>query len=289
MATKKAASKKSTTTTPKQTTTKVTTVKAVAAAKTPKKFNRNVFGQGRAPILGAFIAEFIGTFILATAAVLTKGEPLYIGFTAVAVVLMIGTLSGAHINPLVTVGAWATRKISGVRALGYVAAQILGAMLALVAMTAFIGAAPKADPQQAAMFTQQSAELFKVNPVDDAKVWYVFFAEMLGAAIFGFAFSSAMRAKRDRTAHAFGIGFGLFVAVMVASVIASFASTSGVVNPAIALTVGAIDWSALKLWSVLIYLVAPIIGGVLGFFLFDILRGENDGGDDHLLNDTYEK
>lgn len=287
MATKKAASKKSNTSTAKQTSTKVTTVKAVAAAKTPKKTNRNIFGKGRSPLLGAFIAEFIGMFILATAAVLTKGEPLYVGFTLVAVVLAIGTLSGSHVNPLVTAGAWATRKISGARALGYVAAQLLGATLSLVVMTAFIGAAA-ADSEQTSMFARQTAELFTVQPVDDAKVWYVFFAEMLGATIFGFVVSSAMREKRDRVAQAIGMGFGFFVAVMIASVAASYAGTSGIVNPAIAITVGAIDWTEIELWTILIYFVSPVIGGVIGFFLFDVLRGENDGGDDHLVKDSFE-
>lgn len=287
MATKKAASaKKSKPTTAKQTTTKVTTVKAVAADKRPKKSNVSAFGQGRSPLLGACIAEFIGTFILASAAVLTKGEPLYVGFTMLAVVLIVGTLSGAHINPISTVGAWATRKISNLRAIGYLVAQFLGATLALVGMTAFIGAAPKAEGQ-AAMYAQ-STELFKITPVADDKVWYVFFAEMLGALIFALAVSSAMRERRNRAAQAFTVGFGFMVALIIAGVAAGFAQTSGVINPALAITERAVDWTDIKLWSVLIYIVSPIIGGVVGFFLFDVLRGENDGGDDHLLKDSYE-
>ncbi len=286
MATKKAASAKKSTTKPKQSTTKVTTVKAVAADKKSRKVTSR-FGKGRSPLLGACIAEFIGTFILASVAVLTKGEPLYVGFALIAVVLLVGTLSGSHVNPLVTVGAWATRKINSPRALGYLIAQFLGAALALVVMTAFIGAAPQPDNSQASMFAQQTVDLFKVQPVDDAKVWYVFFSEMLAATIFGFAFSSAMREKRDRAARAFTVGFGYLVALIVASVLASYAATSGVVNPATAITVSAVDWTNVKLWSVLIYIVSPIIGGVVGFFLFDVLRDENDGGDDHLLKDEY--
>lgn len=288
MATKKAASAKKSTTKAKQSTTKakVTTVKAAAASKKTTRVASG-FGKGRSPLLGACIAEFIGAFILASVAVLTKGEPLYVGFALIAVVLLIGTLSGSHVNPLVTVGAWATRKINSSRAVGYLIAQVLGAALALVVMTAFIGAAPQPDASQNAMFAQQATELFKVAAVDDAKVWYVFFSEMLAATVFGFAFSSALREKRNRAARAFTIGFGYLTALILASVLASYAATSGIVNPALALTVGAIDWTNIKLWSILIYAVAPIIGGVVGFFLFDVLRDENDGGDDHLLKDEY--
>lgn len=289
MATKKTASaKKSKPTVAKQTKTKVTTVKAVAADATPATSSRSKtpkLFQGRSFILGAFIAEFIGAFILATAAVLTRGEPLYVGFTLIAVVLIVGTLSGSHVNPLVTVGAWATRKITGKRALGYVAAQVLGALLAFVVVSAFFNAAPEVS-QQAAMMGQQATEMFKSNPIPAGKEFYVFFAEMLGATIFALAMSSAIREKRNRAAQALTIGLGFFVALMIAGLTVSAVGGSVVVNPAIAFTVQAVSFTSLDLWAILSYIVAPIIGGTIGFFLYDVLRGESDGGDDKLLADT---
>jgi len=289
MATKKTASaKKSKPTVAKQTKTKVTTVKAVAADATPATSSRSKtpkLFQGRSFILGAFIAEFIGAFILATAAVLTRGEPLYVGFTLIAVVLIVGTLSGSHVNPLVTVGAWATRKITGKRALGYVAAQVLGALLAFVVVSAFFNAAPEVS-QQAAMMGQQATEMFKANPIPAGKEFYVFFAEMLGATIFALAMSSAIREKRNRAAQALTIGLGFFVALMIAGLTVSAVGGSVVVNPAIAFTVQAVSFTSLDLWAILSYIVAPIIGGTIGFFLYDVLRGESDGGDDKLLADT---
>ncbi|HCH34255.1 MAG: MIP family channel protein [Candidatus Saccharibacteria bacterium GW2011_GWC2_48_9] len=289
MATKKTASaKKSKPTVAKQMKTKVTTVKAVAADATPATSSRSKtpkLFQGRSFILGAFIAEFIGAFILASAAVLTRGEPLYVGFTLIAVVLIVGTLSGSHINPLVTVGAWATRKITGRRALGYVAAQILGALLAFVVVSAFFNAAPQVS-QEAAMMGQQATEMFKANPIPAGKEFYVFFAEMLGAAIFALAVSSAIREKRNRAAQALTVGLGFFVSLMIAGLTVSAVSGSVVLNPAVAFTVQAVSFTSLDLWAILSYIVAPIIGGTIGFFLYDVLRGESDGGDDKLLADT---
>lgn len=290
MATKKAASAKKSVkpTAAKQTKTKVTTVKAVAADTTPTApaAKNTKLLQGRSVILGAFIAEFIGTFILASVAVHSQGQPLYVGFALIAIVLTIGTFSGSHVNPLITVGAWATRKITGLRALGYIVSQVLGALLAYVVASAYTSAAPEVS-QQAQMLGQSAVKLFEANPVPSGKEFYVFFAEMLGAAIFGLAVSSAIREKRNRAAQALTVGLGLFVALVVTGVSASYIGGTAVLNPAIAFTVQAVSFTSSNwLWPVLIYIVSPLIGGTIGFFLYDVLRGESDGGDDKLVKDT---
>lgn len=279
MATKKAASAKKTVkpSAAKQTKTKVTTVKAVAAEPTPKapvatRARSKALTRGNAGSLNAYIAEFIGTFILAAVAVLSQGQPLFVGFALIAIVLTIGAISGSHVNPLITVGAWATRKIGGLRALGYVFAQVLGALAAYTVVKAFVNAAPEVDAQ-AQMYGQAAATMFEANPVPDGKEFFVFFAELLGAAIFGFTVSSAMRERRDRAAQAFNVGLGLFVAITIAGVAVSYVGGSAIVNPALAFTLQGVSFTdAFNLWAVLSYLVAPLIGGVIGFFLYDVLR-----------------
>lgn len=287
MATKKTASAKKTAKSApaKQTKTKVTTVKAVAADATPKvaASSRSASSsRGRTVLLGAILAEFIGTFILAAVAVLSQGQPLFVGFALIAIVLTIGTLSGSHVNPLITVGAWATRKISGLRALGYIIAQVLGALLAFVVVSAYVNAAPQVS-QQAQMLGQQAAQLFTANPIPQGKEFYIFFGEMLGALLFGFAVSSAVREKRNRAAQALTVGLGLFVAVTIAGVLASYVGGSAVVNPAIAFTVQAVAFSKFELWGVLAYLVAPLIGGTIGFFLYDVLRSDTGGDNEEIM------
>ncbi|RYF28833.1 MAG: hypothetical protein EOO17_03890 [Chloroflexi bacterium] len=278
MATKKAGSTgKNTTKTkvvsapskPTTTSTKVTTVQAVAAEQ-PKATSR--FDGNRTYVASALIAEFIGTFLLTVAFIGTKGDPLYLGFVLAGIVLIVGTISGAHINPAITVGTWVTRKISGLRALGYIIAQVLGAVLALVALTAFIGAAPAPDAQSAMMGGQSAApELFKVAALTDSSHWYVLFAELIGATIFAFAVASARKEKLDRVAKAFTIGFGLLIAGVFTTIVAGYASANGVFNPAIALSVGAIDWGKIDWFAIAAYLVAPLLGGIIGFALRDVL------------------
>lgn len=290
MATKKAASpKKSKTTTSKKPTVKQADTTVTTSMKLTEKItNKKPLLQGRSPLLGAFIAEFIGTFILACVALAVQGNTLLVGFALIAIVLTIGVLSGAHVNPLITVGAWVTRKISGKRALGYVAAQVLGGMLALVAMTAYAQTLPQTDEAaQQISFGQQQLQLFQVASVTGKteNVIYILGAELLAAVIFGFAVSSAMRERRDRTAQAFTIGLGLFIALTIGGGAAVFVGGSVIANPAIALSMKAITWPLTDMWAVLVYIAAPLVGGAGGFFLFDVIRGESDGGDDKLLSD----
>jgi len=142
MATKKAASTSKKSAAKKAaTTTKVTTVKAVesrpaveASTTSKKSFRLNI---NRRPLIAALIAEFVGTFIFAGTVVASQGQPILVMFALVGVVLGIGILSGAYVNPALTVAAWVTRRISAVRALGFIVAQVLGAMLALVVLNAY--------------------------------------------------------------------------------------------------------------------------------------------------------
>lgn len=275
MATKKPASsvKKSSVKkpTPKTTkTTNVTTVKAVSASKPAKKLSG--FKLSRAPLLGAGIAEFIGTFLLAAVVIAAQGSPLVVGFAVVAISLAVGALSGAHLNPLVTVGAWATRKIAGVRALVYVVAQVLGAMLALVLLGYFVGQAPEVSAQ-AQMYGQTAAQLFTTADLPSGKEFAVFLAEFTGAIIFGFAVASALK-LRDRLASATAVGLGLFVALMVSAYAASLVSASTVINPAVAVALQAIDFKSV--WPFAIYVFGSLLGGVVGFVLNDLVQVESD-------------
>lgn len=268
MATKKAGSAKKSTRAKSQTAkSNVTTVKAVEAAK-----SRGSLFSGRQTVLvAALIGEFVGTFLLTCAFLVTKGEPLYMGFVFVALVLMVGTLSGAYLNPVLTVGAWVTRKLGHMRTLGYLLAQVLGAGAAFMLLSAFIQANA---PDTTANTFQQAPQVFELAPLNEKTQWFVFGAELLGAAIFAFAWAGAWRVRTDRVARAIGAGFGLFVAALVAGVCASYVMANVALNPAIAMAAGAVDWSNINWFAVAVYMVAPLIGGIVGFALRDVVETE---------------
>ena len=89
------------------------------------------------------ISEAFGTFTLVFAGTgaivvndVTGGEithfgiALTFGLTVMAMIFAIGDVSGAHINPAVTIGFWLSGQINGKQATGYVVFQFLGALIA---------------------------------------------------------------------------------------------------------------------------------------------------------------
>lgn len=274
MATKKVAStsKKSTAkkaAAKKQATTKVTTVKAVesrpaveAPTTSKKSFRLNI---NRRPLIAALIAEFVGTFIFAATVVASQGQPILVMFALVGVVLGVGILSGAYVNPALTIAAWVTRRIGALRALGFIIAQVLGAMLALVVLNAYMsGATPAGDQLYAG-----ASELFKANAVPAGKEWLVLLAEVLGTAVFGFAVAAATREIKERTAAAFTVGLGLYLGLMIAGSAAAYIGASAILNPAVAV---ALQVNFGNIWTIAIYALGTTLGAVIGFALYDLLR-----------------
>jgi aquaporin Z len=276
MATKKAASnaKKSSAkpASAKKQNTNVTTVKAVESRPTmPTKMTskRSVrFSLSRTPLVAALIAEFIGTFIFAAIVVGQQGNPLAVLFALAGVVFAVGTISGGYVNPALVLGAWVTRRMSGTRAAAYIAAQVLGAILAFVVLNAFVSQA-SAVSQQAASLGQTAPELFKAAALTDGKQWLVFLSEFVGTLIFGFAVAGATREKKDRTAAALTVGLGVFLGLMVAGSAAAFVGANAILNPAVAISLQAINFASV--WPVLVYVVGAALGAVVGFILFDVL------------------
>jgi glycerol uptake facilitator-like aquaporin len=64
------------------------------------------------PIIGKLIAEFIGAFLLTAAFIEMQGSPLFVAFALGGIILIVGGVSGAHVNPAITVGAWVSRRIN---------------------------------------------------------------------------------------------------------------------------------------------------------------------------------
>jgi len=276
MATKKAASTKkkapviaSTTPVAKTTVKTVKTVSVSASASQTGLSSHIVTSLRSAKLMRALAAEFIGTFLLAGVIIAGQGQPIFVLFALVGIVLLIGAISGAHVNPAITIGAWATRRIGWLRAVGYILVQFLGAAVAYLAFNAFIGGAAAVSEQQQ-MYGQAAPTLFAAADIANlaGKEWYIFFAELLGASILGFAVASATRTL-DRLTGAFTIGLGIFVALMITVTVSGYVAGTAILNPAVALSLQAFDQN---LWSYAVYALAPVIGGVVGFIVHDLVR-----------------
>jgi aquaporin NIP len=97
----------------------------------------NLFPMKRccAEMLGTFALVFSGTGALVIneasgGAVTHLGVALTFGLIVLAMIYTFGDISGAHLNPAVTIGFWAARRLPGRDVLPYIGSQLTGALLA---------------------------------------------------------------------------------------------------------------------------------------------------------------
>lgn len=225
------------------------------SAKLPKSFGSEL-------VLGALCAELVGSFVLTVALLNSAGNIIIAALTLIILTMAFSRIGGGHINPVTTIALWATRQISGVKAAGYVIAQILGAMLALVIVTQFVNATPVSE------LTGQASVVY--TTADLVGQWRPFFAELLGGLVFGLSVAAAYMGRKNSQESGFIIGGSLLIALIIASL-----GSSAIVNPAAALGL-----SAFKLdntWTILAYAVGPILGGVAGAWLYKLLQWDVTG------------
>lgn len=196
--------------------------------------------------LAPFIAELIGTFVLAFGVLsISKsaiGIPYFVaigaGIVLTVLVLVIGRVSGPHYNPAVTLGFWVARKITFAKGLGYAVAQFMGGAFAWKLYTYLI-------------------DTTIPNIASKEFDWRVFTAEAVGTLVFTFGIAAAVYQKYEGGKFAATIGGSLVVGVLIATVL-----SNGMLNPAVAL--GAQSWSRE-------YVLAPLLGGVVGINLYALL------------------
>ena len=87
-----------------------------------------------AELIGTFILVFVGTGAIMindiTGEVTNLGIGLSFGLVVMVVIYSIGDISGAHINPAVTVAFWISKRFNGKHVVPYILFQIMGAIFA---------------------------------------------------------------------------------------------------------------------------------------------------------------
>ena len=280
---KKAPAKKPSTKPEPKKVEKTTTAPAPVAKSTDKKAavkgffarkcdqNESVLTIFKTPrIWGALVGELVGTMLIMMILLTLGMNPLYLFFAVIGVYVAVVTLSGANLNPLVTVGMMATRRMSAIRGVLYILAQVLGAWVGLIIINAF------------RLSSGTLGELPIMDEVTGETFWAVALVELMGAMIIGFCFARAVRfMKKSPLTFAFTVASGLLVAVLLGIVVSQsfFVISNGIMfNPAMALMYQILPTAAdnfgelagMAGLALAAYVVFPIIGGVLGFFISDI-------------------
>ncbi|WP_336660234.1 MIP/aquaporin family protein [Leucobacter sp. USHLN153] len=196
---------------------------------------RNSLAEGLATLL--FVFSIV-------AAINNAGDfaPLAIGFTLMVLIYATGHLSGAHLNPAVSLGALIRGALSARDFVAYLIAQLVGGVLGALLAGAIFGA-----PEAAVAI--ETAPAFLVEAVFTFILVYV----VLNVAT-----------SKDTEGNSFyGLAIG---SVVVVGAFAVGPISGGGFNPAVALGLavhGDFDWA--NIW---LYFVAPLVGGALAGFAF---------------------
>lgn len=257
--TKRPAAAKATKTAVVEAAVKPVEVKATRISATKKLSASAVSGE---LVLGSLVAELLGTFVLTAALLNSGGNVIIAGLTVMVLVMAFSRLSGGHLNPAVTIAMWATKQISAIKAAGYVVAQVVGAMLALVIVTQFVNAAPIDT------LTGQTAGVFAIPEMTET--WRPVLGEALGALVFGLAVAAAVMGRKNSHESGFIVGGGLLIGLIIASL-----GSPSVLNPAVA--VGLSAYHMQNLWTVFAFAIAPVAGVVAGAWLYKLLQWDVTG------------
>ncbi|MCG6204954.1 aquaporin Z [Rhodopseudomonas sp. HC1] len=228
-----------------------------------------------------YAAEFIGTFWLTFAgcgsAVIAAGFPqvgiglvgvsLAFGLSVITMAYAIGHVSGAHLNPAVTLGLAAGGRFPAGQIVPYVIAQVVGAVVAGAVL--YVIASGTAGFDLAKGFASNG---YGEHSPGGYSLTAALVSEVVMTMMFLFVIMGATHGKAPAGFAPLAIGLALTLIHLV-----SIPVTNTSVNPARstgpALFVG--GWAIQQLW---LFWVAPLIGGVLGGLLYRWLSPDSPSG-----------
>jgi aquaporin NIP len=205
----------------------------------PEIFVKRFFAEG----FGTFTLVFAGTGAItineATHGAITHvGIALTFGLVVMAMIYAIGDVSGAHINPAVTIGFWAARRFPGGMASAYILSQLVGAFAASVLLrTLFPAMATLGSTLPAGSLAQS----FVLETVLTLILMFVILCVSTGA-------------KEN----------GIMAGAAIGAVVAFEAMFAGPIcgasmNPARSIAPAIVSGNLQHLW---VYIAAPVIGAV---------------------------
>ena len=222
--TEKTAEKKTELEAPKVNTTATTTT--VTTTKSNKSFLSGFFAkkyEGKESVLtvfkdhkfwGSLLGEVIGTMLLAVLffSLLLMGvaNVATYAFAVIAVLIAIYAFSGSCLNPIVTVGMMASRRISVIRGIMYIIAEVIGAWIGWLIFNAFHLAGG-----------ETAYDIPAMSAIDEGKFWLVASIEFIGATIIGFFFVRALAYKRSVFTFAAIVAGGMILAVVLGYVLSA--------------------------------------------------------------------
>jgi len=208
-----------------------------------------------------FAAEAVGTFALVfagTGAIVVNdtgegiishvGVALTFGLVVMAMIYAVGDISGAHLNPAVTLGFWLARRCPAADIAPYVTSQLIGALAGSLLVRVLLGPHPTLGAT-----------------LPSGSVWQSFLLEIVLTFLLMFTILNVATGAKEKGAIA-----GLAIGGVVALAAMFGGPISGAsMNPARSLGPALVSEQLQSLW---IYLLAPILGSGLAVIVCRYFR-----------------
>ncbi|KAI3704077.1 hypothetical protein L1987_74284 [Smallanthus sonchifolius] len=218
----------------------------------PIQMDKNLVRILVAEMLGSFIVMFsIGGIIASTELMRGVGLLEYAvtaGLAVIVVVFSIGHISGAHVNPAVTIAFATVGPFPWKRVPLYIVAQVAGCTIATYAGTMVYG---------------MKSEVLMTRPLVGYSA--AFWAEFMASFFVLFLTASLVHAPPSVTQFSgFIVAVGIALGVLITGPI-----SGGSMNPARSLGPAIVSFNFQGLW---IYLTAPTLGAICGAFMLRMLK-----------------
>ncbi|QWB95981.1 aquaporin [Mycoplasmatota bacterium] len=207
-----------------------------------------------------YIAEAFGTFVfvlIGTSVAVATGNALYtalaFALVVVAMAYSIGGLSGAMLNPSVTLGLAISKRITWKEFSFYVLSELIGGFVASATLWLVLGSNANLAGNQ-------------VQALAQGNLWLGLLVEIIVTGVFVFTVLKVTANKENSKIAGFIIAFTLATMIL-----ASFSLSSAGINPARSLAPALFEGGA-SLSQLWVFIVGPLVGATLGSFLAKYLK-----------------
>ena len=228
-------------------------------------------GVGSAVFAAQFFATKESTGVEYDIGIGLLGVSLAFGLTVVTGAYAVGHISGGHFNPAVTLGLVAGGRFDPAKVPGYIAAQVVGALLASGLMSFVLLEAPEGKIGGLASngygdFSPGKYSLEAVLVIE-VVLTAVFLIVIMGA--------TAKKAAAGMAGLAIGLALTLIhlISIPISNTSVNPARSTG---PAI---IAAIDGTSDHVGQLWVFWLAPIVGGVLGALIYKHLIDSDESAD----------